>query len=275
MINIGLTNWAKHPDLLENKKTVTLSEYSQFYNCVEIDSFFYGIKDASVVEKWVKSVPDSFKFVVKASKEITKQVDISDEVVVVECEKLKTALQPMKKANKISGILLQFPGFFDVKKRNIEYLRLIFKILSEYPLIVEFRNSSWYSEQYYLRTKLLLQEYKVNLAIVDEPQTIQKSIPLITEVTTNELAFFRFHGRNVNGWQDNTGFESGTRTNYRYSTEELKKLAQEILKVVNSVKNVIVIFNNNGGLDANKNAQEFMEILNLTPSGTSKQLKLF
>lgn len=275
MINVGLTNWAKHPDLLENKKIATLSEYSKHYNCVEIDSFFYGIKEAEIVKKWVDSVPKDFQFVVKASKEITKQVDVAEEVVKIECEKLKQSLAPMKSAGKLSGILLQFPGFFNVTDVNVQYLRSVFEFLTDYPIIIEFRNSSWYETNNYKKLLAFLSEQQVRLAIIDEPQTINNSIPMKSAITNKKLAFFRFHGRNINGWQSNRGFKSGSRTNYDYSNDELEQLAETVKKISENVENTIVIFNNNGGLQANKNAKKFEEILDIDPTGLGKQLELF
>lgn len=260
MIKVGLTNWAKHPDLLD-KKNISLIEYGQFYSCVEVDGFFYGIKASDVVEKWYNSVDSDFEFIVKASKEITRQTDTSDEIVQLECNKLMTSVGALKE--KLTGVLLQFPAFFEVNKSNIIYLRNLFEYLKGLPLIVEFRHNSWYDARYFQRTTRLLQKYQVTLAIVDEPQVKNGSVPLDLTVTNDNLAFFRFHGRNKMGWQAPSGFESGARTNYNYSTEELQELARTVINVSKKVKQTIVIFNNNGGLDANKNAIEFQKLLGL------------
>lgn len=260
MINVGLTNWAKHPDLID-KKTIKLADYAQFYNCVEIDSFFYGIKEKDVVQKWNDTVNNDFQFVVKASKEITKQSDVAEEIVHRDCQKLVESLMPCK--NKLAGILLQFPPYFDVSKGNIEYLKRVFGYLKDMPIIVEFRHRSWYSTEYRKRTVRFITENNATLAMVDEPQITDGSIPFDIAITNNDLAFFRFHGRNANGWRAPLGFESGARTNYEYSTDELTELATSVREVSKKVKNTVVIFNNNGGLHANKNAIEFQEILNL------------
>ncbi|GKQ42325.1 hypothetical protein RD055328_02480 [Companilactobacillus sp. RD055328] len=260
MIKVGLTNWAKHPDLLD-KKNIGLADYEKFYACVEVDSFFYGIKDASVVKKWHDQVDDDFEFVIKASKEITRQSEVSNDTVKKECTKLIESLKPMK--HKLTGVLLQFPAFFEVDKENIIHLRNVFEYLKQLPLIVEFRHQSWYEEAYYKRTVNLMREYNVTLAMIDEPQVGSGAVPFDIAITNNRLAFFRFHGRNTIGWKTPTGFESGARTNYCYSTNELEELAQSVKEVSKKVQNTIVIFNNNGGLDANKNAVEFQKILGL------------
>ncbi|MGR3742299.1 DUF72 domain-containing protein [Companilactobacillus sp. DQM5] len=262
MIKIGLTNWAKHPDLID-KKTISLKDYASFYSCVEVDSFFYGIKNAQVVKKWSETVDENFDFIVKASKEITKQADASEIEIQEQCNKLVESLVPLK--NKLAGVLLQFPPFFDVKKENIEYLSTIFNLLHKLPLIVEFRHKSWYSKDYYLRTINFIKKNKVTLAMVDEPQITDGCIPFDITVTNNDLGFFRFHGRNTNGWFAPLGFETGSRTNYDYSDEELEQLAKKVKSVSKNVKKVVVIFNNNGGLHANKNAIKFQKILNLKP----------
>ncbi|MDO1604627.1 DUF72 domain-containing protein [Lactobacillus sp. YT155] len=260
MITVGLTNWAQHPDLLDKKK-ITLPEYSQFYECVEVDSFFYGIKNETVTQKWHDDVDEDFRFIIKASKVITKQSEATEIQIEKECQSLKQALAPLK--NKLTGILLQFPGYFDVSKENILYLRRIFDYLKDFSLIVEFRNQRWYNEQYHDRMVNLMKEYQVTLAIVDEPQVTESRVPFDVTITNDSLAFFRFHGRNTAGWNTKLGFETGARTNYDYSTEELKQLGQAVLEVSKKVKKVVVIFNNNGGLHANKNAIEFQKIIGI------------
>lgn len=63
---------------------------------------------------------------------------------------------------------------------------------------------------------------------------------------------------------------------YDYNEEELQKLAEEIKFLARQSKHVFVLFNNNSGGHAAKNAKRMQQILDLEFDGLApKQLGLF
>lgn len=115
-----------------------------------------------------------------------------------------------------------------------------------------------------------------SLAIIDEPQLLNTTIPFDPFVTNPNFALFRFHGRNAQGWQANDKDWRKKRTLYRYSEKELQELACEVKAVDSKTKEIGVIFNNNSGGDAAENALALQKILNIQPDGLNPtQMDLF
>ena len=52
--------------------------YGERFRTVEINSTFYGLPRASVLEGWAEAVPADFKFVLKAPKQITHVQGLKD-----------------------------------------------------------------------------------------------------------------------------------------------------------------------------------------------------
>jgi Uncharacterized conserved protein len=97
-------------------------------------------------------------------------------------------------------------------------------------------------------------------------------------VTNSDLALYRLHGRNYSGWlnanEDPNWRE--TRTLYEYNQEELKEIQENIEQLAKSAKEVAVIFNNNSGGHAAKNAKELQTLMRLDFEGLNpQQLDLF
>ena len=53
-----------------------LERYSKVLSCAEINSTFYRSHRPSTWKKWVESVPESFRFSVKAPKAITHETNL-------------------------------------------------------------------------------------------------------------------------------------------------------------------------------------------------------
>lgn len=115
-------------------------------------------------------------------------------------------------------------------------------------------------------------------SVCDEPQCGEGSIPLINRIT-HDVAFVRYHGRNVNGWtkKDMTDQEwRDVRYLYDYNEAELKELADKVKILEHKAKDVYVVFNNNSGGHAAQNAKTYQKLLDIEYEGLApKQLKLF
>jgi uncharacterized protein YecE (DUF72 family) len=117
-----------------------LSYYASRLPAVEINNTFYRMPRSHVVETWRDSVPDAFRFVIKASRRITHQ------------KRLKDAEEPMGfllsraeiLGDRLGALLFQLPPNMAV---NVERLQAFQALLPEgLPVAFEFRHPSWADE---------------------------------------------------------------------------------------------------------------------------------
>lgn len=281
MIKIGLTGWGDHPTLYS---TATLSreklfDYSGHFPIVEVDSSFYSIPSVQNVEKWCSDTPSNFKFVVKAYQGMTGHLrgDLPFESRNDMINAFKESVDAFKKAGKLGMVLVQFPPWYDCSSKNILYIRYIKEQLSDYPIAIEFRNQTWYSDAMKEKTLQFLKENECIHTVCDEPQAGSGSVPLVP-IATSDKVLLRIHGRNIHGWR-NAGNNSNwreVRFLYDYNEEELQGLARSVEDLQQQCKDVFVLFNNNSGHHAANNAKRLQQILKIEYSGLSpKQLDMF
>lgn len=264
MIRIGLTSFSEHTTL-SGKKKMSLFEYAGHLPTVEVDTAYYGIPRQTTVENWLKEVPEDFRFVVKVYQGISGQGQWQDYFSSPEemVSQFLTVMTPLIDSGKLACFLIQFPATFKCTKEAVRYLKKLAIWFKDLPTAVEFRDASWYSEKYKDSMYNFMTNHHLSLAMIDEPQLLNTTIPLDPFITNPDFALFRFHGRNVAGWQSNDQDWRKKRTLYRYNRAELLELSQMIQQVAEKVKEVVVIFNNNSGGDAADNAKELMEIMRL------------
>lgn len=276
MIQIGCTSFKEHT-YLTGKKESSLFEYAAFFPLVEMDTSFYAIPKQTYVKEWLKQVPERFQFIMKLPKVFTKHEELTEGGSLKEiAQELLESLKPMIEQGNLFCLLAQFPSYFDCRRENVDYLRILRQLFPQMPIAIELRNNSWYDSAFLAQTRAFMQEQNFSLVIVDEPKKLSTTIPFDTYVTNSSFVFFRFHGRNDIGWNATGPDAKRLRTNYRYSQEELKELQEAVASVKEQSKQVAIIFNNNAGGDAAENALQFKDLLqldfeNLNPS----QLGLF
>ena len=282
MIKIGLTGWGDHPTLYDVRSKYRLTDYSSFFPVVEHDATFYAIPSASSVTKWLNETPASFQFIVKAYQGMTGHLPKEEspyQSVSEMFEQFRLAMTPMKEAGKLAFILFQFPPWFVCNETNARVLYYIRKQYPTWPVAIEFRHQSWFQPFCRGRTLATLKQLQFIHTICDEPQVGEKCVPRLLEVTNEQVAFFRFHGRHEDGWENKFPTKEmwrKVRYLYNYSEEELQQLAKEIEEVNTRVETTYVIFNNNSGHHAASNAQRMQQILNITYDNlASQQLNLF
>jgi len=275
MIEVGLTSIADHPELsAAGKKQSTLADYAGHFPIVEIDTTFYGLKSAATVAEWQQQVPARFRFIVKVPSVLTRhhQAAGSEPVDIrATFATFAESLAPIIATKQLAAVFFQFPPYFGVDGKNVQYLTAIRQFYPDLPVAIEFRHSSWYASQYRKSTLDLMKRLNFIHVVVDEPQTAAASVPMVPVATNADLTIMRLHGRNTLGW---TNQERKERTNYTYSQDELVELATVAQSLTS--KNVVVIFNNNGGGAAATNAQAFIDLLGLNFEGLAPtQLDLF
>ena len=279
MITIGLTTWSDHPLIASDKKR-QLEDYASHFPFVEMDTSYYGIPSENSIQSWMSKTPANFQFIPKAFYPMTlhkpweENVQPLDETFAL----YKLRFQPMIRAGKIKAFLFQFPPFFRYAEKNMEYLRKVRYWMGNLPVAIEFRHASWYSEENQSHTLAFLKQMQFIHVVVDQPQTPSNSVPTILTATNEQLTLYRLHGQNYSGWlsasEDRNWREN--RTLHDYTQKELLNINKNALELEKQSKEVAVIFNNNSGGHAAKNAKELQDMANIEFDGLHpQQLNLF
>jgi uncharacterized protein YecE (DUF72 family) len=268
--HIGTAGWS-YKDWVPNfypKQQTKDFDWLQFYaanfNCVEVNSSYYTYLSPKIVEGWIRKIEDvdDFLFTVKLHQDFTHNRKYNKTSVKSVSENLVMLAQ----AERLGGVLIQFPYSFSFNETNTEYIQQLNESFSSFNQFVEVRHSSWINQSAYDFFKAL----DISLCTIDQPE-IGKAIQF-EPVVTNETAYLRFHGRNVDAWKKslaNFGKEQSydqqnERYNYRYTQGELAEVMQKIRLIYDKVKKIYIIMNNHPQGNAVVNAKKFMEMLDVT-----------
>jgi uncharacterized protein YecE (DUF72 family) len=122
-----------------------------------------------------------------------------------------------------------------------------------------------------------LRSHSFHHTVCDEPQVGAGCVPLVPIATTDKV-LVRLHGRNTYGWINPGNNEKWreVRYLYDYNKEELLAIQKDCEQLEKQAREVVVLFNNNSGGHAAKNAKAFQQMLGIEYKGLSpKQLDLF
>ncbi|TLX96278.1 MAG: DUF72 domain-containing protein [Thaumarchaeota archaeon] len=250
---VGTSGWSYNEwvgTIYPTKSTPKLKQYSTVFSSVEIDSTFYAYPRKELVQGWIKNTPVGFKFTAKLPKVITheKKLENSQE----DLKKFLDLMQPIQEVGKLDALLIQLPPSF--RKDSEKTLESFLQILSsDFKFALEFRDKSWEADD----TKDILSRHGVANVVTDSP------LELKTEQTA-DWSFIRFHGRGKQIWFD-----------YRYSQEEISKLASRFEQIKSQSSVVYVYFNNHYGANAVENALQLLEITTNLTSAQRSMLNQF
>lgn len=279
MITLGLTGWSDH-DTITTHSSRRLEDYSSHFPVVEMDTSFYAIPSQANIQSWISKTPTDFQFFPKAYQAMTthkKWFEDDYESRQALFDHFRKNFEPMYKSGKVKAFLFQFPPFFDLKKDHVRYLKLVRKMMEDWPVAIEFRHPSWFKKEFQNNTLNLLTELNFINVVVDQPQTPANSVPLVPYASHTDLTFIRLHGRNYQGWLNDTDKDwRKVRTLYDYSNEELSEIGRMAQQLEKISKEVCIIFNNNSGGHAAPNAKTLQKQLGIDFKGLGpKQLDLF
>lgn len=227
---------------------------AQYINTVEINSTFYRIPVYGISLSWIRKVEDhkEFIFIVKLHQNFTHerktftQKDVTD---------FKQGIEPLYSNNRLGAILIQFPWSFRYNSENIEHLKKLFGLFSNYPLALEVRHGSWNREDFFD----LLRDHSVSFCNIDQP-VIGDSIKPTAISTTPEFSYVRLHGRNYQSWfKKDAGRDE--RYNYLYGLSELDEWVKKIKELGNKSDKVFVITNNHYRGQALTNALQIKNLI--------------
>jgi uncharacterized protein YecE (DUF72 family) len=260
MIRIGTSGYSyddwKGPYYPENiKSTDMLPFYAQEFGATEINYTYYRMPSARTLAAMARKVPDNFVFTVKASKELTHEREEAEEGggTPENFRLFREALQPLTDEGKFGCVLAQFPNSFKPTAENRDYLQTFRERMGDLPVVVEFRNATWVTDD----TMDLLRKNDLGYCCVDEPR-MKGLIPPIA-VATSPIAYVRFHGRNAKKWWQHD--EAYERYSYEYSPEELTEWVPKIEKLENSAQQTFIFTNNHYRGAAVTTARQLKEML--------------
>lgn len=144
-----------------------LSYYSRIFNCVEIDSTFYGMPKEEIVQRWAAVTPPGFKFCLKVPRAITHEAGLLN-VHAALAEFLRVVRQLH---DRLGVILIQLPPTFAANQLAVleDFVRLL---PPDLKFAVEIRHQSWYTASAEADLPLLaqmLKTYRVCWAATEYP----------------------------------------------------------------------------------------------------------
>jgi uncharacterized protein YecE (DUF72 family) len=228
---------------------------------VEVNATYYAYLSPRIVEGWIRKVEDSedFIFNIKLHQDFTHKRIFNEENV----KGVRYNLEQLRKEERLGGLLIQFPYSFSFDMVSTAHINKLRDIFSDINCFVEVRHSSWNNEKAYE----FFRKLDLTFCTIDQPQ-VGQAIPFKT-IITNDKAYIRFHGRNVEAWKKSisnfgkpqTYEEQSSRYKYLYSPGELIGIAQEIKSIEKKVKEIHIIMNNHPQGDAVANAFELIHLL--------------
>ena len=297
-IRIGTCSWAdealsKHWYPKGLPAGERLAHYAQHFDTVEVDSTYYRLPGDEMVRRWAERTPDDFVMHVKAFGLMTRHPvklealppDLRDDAPTDDKGRVERpsrefrgevfrrfleALESLRSAGKLGGILFQFPSYVVYKDRSLEYLQWAREQVGDDEMLVEFRHVSWLDDEHRDETLRFLEQLGATHVIVDAPRVegAKNLVPTVLALTSPTL-YVRFHGRNADTWNKRGGSAS-ERFDYLYSTEELEEWVDPLRELAGQAEQAYAFFNNNatspdgrGGrmAQAAANAKELQRLL--------------
>jgi uncharacterized protein YecE (DUF72 family) len=269
-----------------------LRYYASQFSTVEVDSTYYSLPERAIASLWADRTPDHFVFHVKAHALMTGQPtevarlpeplidalpralaekpriyakDLPLELYDAVWAHFLDALEPLRAAGKLGGILLQYPRWFLPTPENKDHLAESAARLAGTHGAVELRNRHWYggadgrgkATQWTLD---MLRDLGLTHVIVDGPQGLESSVPPVGAVTTPELAMVRLHGRRAATWEA-AKVPTVERYRWLYTPQELGAWVPKIDEVSAQARRTTVFLNNCYGNYGTTNARELTALL--------------
>jgi uncharacterized protein YecE (DUF72 family) len=192
--------------------------YAQHFLTAEINYSHYREPAESSWKNWRASVPDGFRFAVKAHRYLTHLRQLKDPE-----DSLRRVIEGAERLGpKLGPILYQLPPQFHRTGENVERLERFLGLLPRRRKhAFEFRHNSWFGDD----TQDLLRRHGAGFCSHDMSGM---DCPL---VATAPFAYLRFHG-------------PGARYAGRYTDDALTEWAGRIRELADGLEEVYMYFNN-------------------------------
>ena len=245
-----------------------LGFYAGHFPIVEADSTYYRPLQPELARTWAERTPAGFCFDIKAYGLLTGHPvdqaslwpDVKDQLDEEARAKRRvyahhlpadaleeawarsvSAMKPLRDSGHLGALLLQYPRWFVPKRSNRDELARLPDRLAGTPACIEFRSPGWLKEDDRSRTLDLLRDLGLALVVVDAPPV--SGLQAVLEVTNEQLAVVRFHGRADSTWnaRDVTAAE---RFRYLYSAKELEEWVPRAQELARHASRVHLLMNN-------------------------------
>jgi uncharacterized protein YecE (DUF72 family) len=275
-VGVGTCSWAD-PTLVKEtdwypKRTMTsaarLAFYASHFPVVEADSTYYRPPGEQLTRNWARHTPDGFTFNIKAYSLFTHHptrpeglwpdlheaikpqfrakprlyADHLDAEGLDEAwARFARALEPLQEAGRLGAVLMQYPVWFTPKRANRDELASLPGRFPGVRVCVEFRSPRWLAEDDRQRTLALLRQHDLALVVVDAPAT--SGLDTVAEITSDDLAVVRFHGRADDSWAPRST-SAAERFRYLYDTGELRAWLPTVRRLAAGAREVHLLMNN-------------------------------
>jgi uncharacterized protein YecE (DUF72 family) len=240
-----------------------LAVYARAFDTVEVDSTFYAVPSASVVDGWNKRSPARFTFALKLPREITHEAALgkgADHVLAEFCDHARLLQE------KLAAVLAQLPPQFEASPDTTRSLaRFLARLPKDLRFAVEFRHPSWIAEA----VIELLNKHNVALALVEGEWIERRALWQCVEHLAANFAYVRWMGA-----RDLTRFDAVQRPREK----NLELWAEAIRRLCERVPAVFAYFSNFYEGFAPASANQLKELLGLPvipPADLETQQSLF
>jgi uncharacterized protein YecE (DUF72 family) len=122
-----------------------LGYYASRLNSTEVNYTFRRFPTAKLLEGWVASTPENFRFAIKAHQSITHIKRLRDAGETT--RNFIAALKPLGDAGRLGPVLFQLPPFLKCDAARLK--DFLAELPGEYRVAFEFRDSSWFCDEIY------------------------------------------------------------------------------------------------------------------------------
>lgn len=229
-----------------------LGLYARTFSVTELNYTWYQLPKAAPLSRMAERVPAEFRFAAKLTRTLTHEID--PDQWRDQAARYRDGISPLVQSRQLLAILLQLAPGFERSLKNRHYLAALLDELSGLPLAVEFRHRSWIQGRVFDE----LARRKVALVAVDEPD-LPDLLPPLDVVTSPDLFYIRFHGRNAVGWRSGN---MQKKFDYNYRDEALRAWVEDkIPRMAGKARNGVLFFNNHVRGQAPENARRMVNLL--------------
>ncbi|MGD8451429.1 MAG: DUF72 domain-containing protein [Phycisphaerae bacterium] len=228
-----------------------LAHIARYFNAVEVNSSFYRIPMARMTAAWVPLVPADFRFAFKLTQIFTHERGSFPDRPEVDA--FTAALEPIREADRLGPLLMQFPWSFRFTPVAVDWLRRLAEAFPQFDRFVEVRHASWATPE-----ALAVLAEVGGYCNIDQPRLRDCLGP--TGHVLGRDAYVRLHGRNARSWfAENV--PSYERYNYLYTDAELREWVERIEAICAKAESAYVFANNHFRGQGPVNALELRALL--------------
>ncbi|HEY0946151.1 MAG TPA: DUF72 domain-containing protein [Opitutaceae bacterium] len=263
IFHIGTGSWADPeykkllaaPDVPAKER---LRAYTAWFDHVELNASYHHIPTPRQTAAWLDQTPAGFTFDVRLHRDLCQnpQLAATDEGLIATT--IESA-RPLIEAGRFGCFLLVLPPSFTPAKRSLELLDALVARLEPQPLAVELRHNAWVSGEQREKTLAYFRARRLVWVAVDLPQVEGTTLmPPIDEVTREDIAYLRLHGRNPRYHALKSAEEKHT---YAYSAPEIAEIASRARALAAKAQHVHLSANNHAEDFAPKTALALQRLL--------------